>query len=189
MKRYYLAIEGIDGSGKTTTINYIREKYYTQVDIYQRTFKPDWIKPLMNSKAFKRSHAIQIVVYLYLAHYNYWAFQKKDNGRRIVIMDRCFLSNICYFFPSALDSGILRQILLIIEPRIIPDKIFILDVDPEVAWRRDNCSKDLDWLRETRKCYKKSGKLKEFAIDIISPMSEIDGAYLYISKSIEDLLH
>ncbi len=189
MKRIFLAIEGIDGGGKTTTITYLQNAYNNQIDLYQRTYKPEWIKPLVNSKVFKTFHSIQVIVYLYLAHYNFWSFQKKDNGRRIVIMDRCFLSNICYFFPAALEKKKLRKILLKIEPRIFPDKIYILDVDPEVAWKRDNCQKDLDWLKKTREFYIKAGLIKEFSIEIISPMTEIEGPYAIISKYIEEVLY
>lgn len=188
MKRYYLAIEGIDGGGKTTTIKYLQSRYNNQIDLYQRTYKPEWIKPLVNCKMFKTFHSIQVIVYLFLAHYNFWLFQKKDNGRRIVLMDRCFLSNICYFFPAALEKKPLRKMLLKIEPRIFPDMIYILDAAPEVAWKRDGRKKDLDWLKKTREFYIKAGLIKEFAIEIIPPMSEIDGPYTIISQAIEEML-
>lgn len=186
MNRYYIAIEGIDGSGKSTTIKYLQSKYNNSIDLYQRTHKPGWIMPFMNNWFIKKCRPVQIPVYLFLAHYNYWDFLKHDHQNRIVLMDRCFLTNICYFFPSALNNKVLRKALTKLEPSIIPNKIYVLDVDPVEAWERDNHSKDLGWLTKTRNAYIQAEKLNEYEVEIIPQMADIDGPSLYISRTIDE---
>ena len=144
--------------------------------------------PFMNNRFFKKCQLVQIPVYLFLAHYNYWDFLKHDRQNRIVIMDRCFLTNICYFFPSALSKKSFRKALIKLEPSIIPNKVYVLDVDPVEAWERDNHSKDLGWLTKTRNAYIQAGILNDYEVEIIPQMADIDGPSLYIASIIDEII-
>ena len=95
----------------------------------------------------------------------------------VIIMDRCFLSNISYFFPSSLENPFFLKLAMFFEPRIYPEKIFILDVDPSTAQKRDNFQKNIDWLTKTRTTYLKSSKsplLKKYHIAIIRDLYSIE---------------
>ena len=94
-----VAIEGIDGAGKTTLINAICQSFEGKVTIYKRTHKGNFIDKLVSSKMMQKYYILQIPIYLLLSYKNYLLFRLKKK-KQIVIMDRCFLSNICYFFQK-----------------------------------------------------------------------------------------
>ena len=85
-------------------------------------------------------------------------------------MDRCFLSNICYFFPNALSNSTILKLAMVFEPNIYPQKIFILNVNPKIAQKKDSYNKEIKWLEETNQVYinsEKSKLLKKYNIEII----------------------
>lgn len=147
-----IAFEGIDGAGKTTLINRIRKNYKDRIAIYRRTQKGKIVDRLVASSFMQKNEVLQIPIYLFLSYKNYFRFRQYLNAD-IIIMDRCFLSNICYFFPSALSDEKLFKKIMALEIKLFPQKIYILDVDPEVGRTRDSYKKSLNWLRKTRDAY------------------------------------
>lgn len=121
MNKIIISIEGIDGSGKSTIVKRLQEIYKNNCSIYERTRKSDLVKKLIGIPVIKNIHFLQIPIYLYLSHKNYHMFKKKRQNC-IVIMDRCFLSNICYFFPNALSNPRLFKLAMVFEPNIYPQK-------------------------------------------------------------------
>lgn len=92
-----------------------------------------------------------------ISYKNYILFKIFNRNKgKILIMDRCFLSNICYFFPEALKNKRLLNKLLFFEVRLFPQKIFILDVEPKTGRIRDSNRKSLKWLKDTRDAYLKA---------------------------------
>ncbi len=143
-----VAIEGIDGAGKTTLINAICQCFEGKVTIYKRTHKGNFIDKLVSSKMMQKHYILQIPIYLLLSYKNYLLFRLKKK-KQIVIMDRCFLSNICYFFPKAILNNKLLYRLLLFEIKMFPQIIFILDVEPKTGRIRDANKKSLKWLEDT----------------------------------------
>lgn len=150
--RIVVAIEGIDGAGKTTLINEVCQCFEGKVTIYRRTHKGYFINKLVSSEIMQKHYMFQIPIYLLLSYKNYILFKLKRK-QEIVIMDRCFLSNICYFFPKAIWNGKLLDRLLLFEIKIFPQMIFILDVAPKTGRIRDANRKSLEWLENTREAY------------------------------------
>lgn len=171
-----VAIEGIDGAGKTTLINALCQCFEGKVMIYKRTHKGKFIDKIVSSKMMQNHYMLQIPIYLILSYKNFLLFSLKRK-KKIVIMDRCFLSNICYFFPKAVCNNKLIKRLLFFEIKIFPQMIFILDVEPETGRIRDANRKSLKWLEDTRKAYLNSAKsnlAKWIKITVIQENLSID---------------
>lgn len=187
MKQIIISIEGIDGSGKSTIVKELKKIHKNNCLIYERTRKSDLIKNLVSFPIVKYIHFLQIPIYLYLSHRNYHVFKKKKQTC-LVIMDRCFLSNICYFFPNALSNPKLLKLAMMFEPNIYPQKIFILDVEPKIAQNRDNFNKEIKWLEETNKVYKNASKsklLKKYNIETIKDNYTINEKIDIIKRYVE----
>lgn len=155
-KQIIVAIEGIDGAGKTTLINELHRFYNKDAIVYCRTRKGMLINKLVSSTFLQKHYMLQVPIYLLLSYKNYILFKLKNiklTNKKIIIMDRCFLSNICYFFPKAIQDISLFKKVLFFEIKLIPQVIFILDVNPQTGQIRDCNRKPLNWLNETRKSY------------------------------------
>lgn len=149
-----LAIEGIDGAGKTTLINEICNCFGEEIRVYKRTRKGKLMDKLLSSAIMRKYYMLQIPIYLIISYKNYILFKISNSHRnKIIIMDRCFLSNICYFFPKALKNNKLLKKILLFEVKLFPKKIFILDVEPKTGQIRDLNRKSLKWLKFTRNAY------------------------------------
>lgn len=151
--RIILAVEGIDGAGKTTLINEISNFFGNDIIFYERTKKSKFVDKLVTSKLMQSHHMLQVPIYLLLSYKNFLLLQIRYRNNQIILMDRCFLSNICYFFPKALfDSRLLKR-LLWLEVKFFPKTIFIIDVEPAIGQLRDKNKKSLEWLIATRNAY------------------------------------
>lgn len=184
-RKFVIALEGIDGSGKSTLAQMLSKEL--GAPLYERTKKGNWLDFIVSTAFMKRFHCLQIPIYLLLSYKNYLSFLLKRDRSPIIVMDRCFLSNICYFYPAALDNPKLLRFIMKFEVNLLPEKIFILDVDPNIGWHRDKNKKTLKWLTETRNAYLASAKsalLSKYDIQIIESHDTIEKTYEIIAKEI-----
>ena len=191
MKKYdiIIALEGIDGAGKTTLANLLKKDYGEAACIYSRTKKGQFSKILLSHPPLNKCRLLQIPFYLILSYKNYLQCFKHVKAN-ILIMDRCFLSNICYFYPFVLKNKTLFKFAMLFELNLFPHEIYIIDEDPAVAQKRDNMEKELNWLRKTRVHYldaQKSSALLKYNISILSNELTIEEKRALIGKKIEIL--
>lgn len=168
-RQIVVAIEGIDGAGKSTLINLLNDEFRDTVGIYSRTKKGNILDFIVSRKMMQSHHSLQIPIYLFLSFKNYIALGKYRN-RPIILMDRCFLSNFCYFYFESLFSVREFKRKMLFEITLMPQKIFIIDVDPLIAYHRDK-KKQVDWLITTRERYlrtKSSPLMEKYHIEIIN---------------------
>lgn len=162
-----IALEGIDGSGKSSVIKQISQEY-SNISVFSRTKKGDFLDKVLSSNLLKKHYIFQFPIYIILSYINYFRFINTSN---IILMDRCFLSNICYFFPAALTNKLIFKILMKFEVNMHPNKIFIFDIDPETSLSRDGNKKALEWLKKAREAYLKtleSPFLEKYQIEIVN---------------------
>lgn len=171
-----VALEGIDGAGKSTLINLLNDEFKEIVGTYSRTKKGAILDFILSRKITQNHLGLQAPIYLFLSLKNYIALGKY-RYRPIILMDRCFLSNFCYFYFGALFDKRKFKKKLCLEVRLMPQKIFIIDVDPLTAYHRDKKKKQINWLTTTREHYlrvKDSPFMEKYHIEIISPNLTIE---------------
>lgn len=163
-----VAIEGIDGSGKSTLINLLKSELGDNVSIYSRTKKGHMLDFILSRRIMQEHYNLQIPIYLFLSFKNFFALSRCSP---IILMDRCFLSNFCYFYFESLFSETEYKKKMRFEINLLPKKIFIIDADPLIAHHRDKQKKRVDWLVSTREHYlqaKNSPLMKKYHIEIIN---------------------
>ncbi|MEM0020677.1 MAG: dTMP kinase [Fervidicoccaceae archaeon] len=172
----YVAIEGIDGSGKTTLSNLICRKMSEageKCEIVREPFYEE-IKALLHKMPNMNPIA---EAYLFAADRLIMHTEKLIRLLRedeiIVIGDRSYLASLVY---QSTRGAPLEIILSINSFAVEPDAIILLDVDPGIAWERLKKKGDrqlqhleareiLGKLRETY--LKLSSKIESPPIDII----------------------
>lgn len=181
-----IALEGIDGAGKSTLIKSLYQEFKDISKVYSRTKKGKLLDYVVSRKIVQHNYGLQIIIYLFLSLKNYLYFYKYRHSQ-LVLMDRCFLSNFCYFYPDALCNIISFKKHMRFEVKLIPQKIYIIDADPRIAYYRDNKKKNMDWLISTRKNYLKSAEmpiLKYYDLEIIDSSLTVEEKQLIISSYI-----
>lgn len=191
MPKIIIALEGIDGAGKSSTIKLLVNKYKPNIKVYTRTQKANIIDKFVSCDFMRKHYMLQVPIYICLSHINLLKFRLQPKNAKIIIMDRCFLSNICYFYPKALNSKKLFDFLMHFEPKLFPQKIFILDVIPSAAQERDLFKKDLKWLVNTRIAYLNtphSKDLTKYDIEILNEKLSIEKKTKIISNYIHGVI-
>ncbi len=136
-----IAIEGIDGAGKTSQTKILKEKLasmgFSVISLHEPT-DGIWgkkIENLVKNGRHRTSPETEL---------NYFIFDRKEDveknitpslqAKKIVIMDRYYFSSVCYQGARDLDLDYIEKRNEEIAP--IPNITFILDVDPETALNR-----------------------------------------------------
>lgn len=146
----YIAFEGIDGSGKTTQVNVLvsrlKEKGIKAIT-YKYTNKNNFFGRII-SKLYTRkrsseninsildifkSRFLQEFLYAQSARLNYRQIRSDlpKSLEGLVICDRCTLTAYASHF-----SKLPEWYLNLLEPKLIPDIIFLLDMSAETAMER-----------------------------------------------------
>ena len=134
-----IAVEGIDGAGKTTQVNLLREALERVGEIPITSKEPTngpWGKIIKESATAGRlslKDELDAFIKDRTQHVSELVQPALDNGS-IVILDRYFYSSIAYQGSRGEDYRIVKGIME--EKFPIPDAVFILDIDPIVSVHR-----------------------------------------------------
>lgn len=145
IKKYrYIAIEGIDGAGKTTIANLLYSKLsekYNKTTLMKEPYDNDLskkIKEIISKEHEKNLDYGYLLALLFTADRSIKNIDLKKylNSDYIIISDRSIYSTFSY---QILYEGIDIEWLKCVSKYIIrPDITFILDVDPRIAVERIN---------------------------------------------------
>lgn len=174
-KGLYIAIEGIDGSGKTTQIEKLEAYFKSKKKSVVVTYEPrkkgspvgELIRKVLEGKIKIPSSSLQ---YLYTAdriiNHNSIVHPALKKGK-IVLSHRCLWSNLPY---GMLDKGIAdyrsndarvidvaHGLLSLYHQFIVPDVAFYLRVSIDTALKR------LSKMKKVKEIYEKGEKLKKIA--------------------------
>ncbi len=147
----FINIEGIDGSGKTSIINYLKPKFNNIYFTKEPTdnFEFDKLKKLDNE--YDSIYNFFLFTYDRLNHQKYLE-ENKDN---IIISDRYIASSIAYEGPlinkffNNIDETV-KWILYVSKMIKLPDIIIYLDLDIDIAMER---------IKNNRKNLNKNNKI------------------------------
>jgi dTMP kinase len=140
-KGILIAIEGIDGAGKTTQTKLLLGKLvkngYSAIALHEPT-NGKWgqkIKNLANNGRHKTTAEEESALF-YLDRLDDVRNNIKPNldGKKVVVMDRYYFSNVAYQSERGLNPNSIEKANEAIAP--IPDVTIILDIDPEVSLKR-----------------------------------------------------
>ena len=156
-----IAVEGIDGSGKTTVVRFLieelRKRGYDVVAFKEPTDSEYGRRIRQILKERKVSPEEELKLFIKDREFNV-----RNNilpalkSGKIVIMDRYYYSTIAYQGALGLDVEMIRKLN---EQFPKPDLVIILDVSPETALkrikakRRPDRFKDLEYLRKVREIF------------------------------------
>jgi len=169
IKKYrYIAIEGIDGSGKTTIANLLYNelsKKYNKIILIKEPYDNDLskkIKEIILKEHEKNLDYGYLLALLFTADRSIKNIDLKKylNIDYIVISDRSIYSTFSY---QILYEGMDIEWLKCVSKYIIrPDITFILDVDPKIAVERINLRsknitsyENIEFLRKVRENFLK----------------------------------
>jgi len=138
---FLIAIEGIDGAGKTTQseilMKKLNEKEYPVVGLHEPT-EGRWGKKI---KELAKNGRHQIRPETELDYFYFDRLEDVENNinpslkeKKIVVMDRYYLSSVAYQGARGLSPDHIEEMNKMIAPK--PDVTIILDLDPEVALGR-----------------------------------------------------
>ena len=176
-----IAIEGIDGAGKTTIVKFLKDKLKERgydVVTFKEPTDSEWGSKIR--QAFRdHSPKPEDELELFLRDREW---DVKHNilpalkAGKIVIMDRYYYSTIAYQGARGIDPEFIRKLN---EKFPKPDLVIILDVKPETALERikkrgdrPNRFEDLEYLKRVRKIFL-SLKNNIVIIDAERPLKDV----------------
>jgi dTMP kinase len=153
----FIVLEGIDGSGKTSVINYLRCKLAKEKVLFLKEPSSSsigkQIRDLLSSNA---NLTEEEWIYLFTKDRTYNVIKNiiPNLNKTHIIMDRYFFSTIAY---QSKDENHLKELFInFIDIFPIPTNTFLLDIDPEISLKRKNTSEtfeNLEKLKEVRANY------------------------------------
>jgi len=157
---YLIAIEGIDGSGKTTISRHVKnvlEDFGIKASILKEPSNSKYGKMLRNAKKrFSPEKELELFILDRIEDVEKNILPKLNSGIS-VIMDRYYYSNVAYQGALGIDPEEILRRNQEIAPK--PDLTILLDVSPEKALERLRKRKgltpfeDVNYLEKVRRIY------------------------------------
>lgn len=192
VKGALISFEGIDGSGKSTQINILKDyfkKSKTKI-IFTRepggTYEAELIRNIILKKSKKINFEVKTEILLLLAS-RYEHFKKliepAINNHEVIICDRFIDSTLAY---QCIDNIELQEFYLNISKHLIknfePDLTILLDISPKSALKRINKriknnkydNKSLNFFLNVRKSYNALAKKNNKRIRTLNALENKD---------------
>lgn|GEM_PF-147786 len=188
----YIALEGIDGCGKTTQASllhgYLSNKGYSVIVV-----REPWV-PAIKEILYKYNLDVEAEVYLFAA--DRIILQKEViipalSEGKIVVSDRTFYASIAYQSSRGADQGFIRKINKSVKP---PDVVFLLDIPVEQAIERlKNRSsltrfEDPVFMSKVREKYLKLADEEKDKFIIIDASGTVEDVHRQLVNKVEDIL-
>lgn len=175
-----IAVEGIDGTGKTTISKYIveilRKKGFDCV-LLREPGDSKYGKKLRNArKRLEPEMESELFILDREEDVKNNIIPALKNGK-IVVMDRYYYSNVAYQGARGLDPGKIKEKNERIAPK--PDLVILLDAKPEIAIERIKLRgemtpfEDLEYLKKVRENFKKYADSNTVVIDATKPLEDV----------------
>jgi len=192
-KGFFIVFEGVDGSGKTTQIEMLRDFFEGKGYKVNLTKEPtegligNLIWEYMKSK--DRSLAPETEALLFAAdrlEHGKWIRETLENGE-IVISDRYLHSSLAYQGAAGVELDLIRSLN---RRAFKPDMVILLDINPDsslerVTYRDRTVFEENTYLKTVRELYLKFAGMGEMII--IDASQDINEVQREIREYIETL--
>lgn len=192
-KGLLIAIEGIDGAGKTSIakelVKFLKNLGYDAIllkepsdSIYAQKIRnaKERLPPEEELELFLRDREIDALKNIIPA---------LENGK-VVVMDRYYYSNIAYQSARGLDADEIRSLNEKIAPK--PDLVILLDISPEIALERikprgkTTLFERKEYLEKVRENFLKIVDKKTVVVNAEKPFDNVKKEVFEIVKNLLD---
>lgn len=183
-----IAIEGIDGAGKTTIAEHLREFLsrlgYDCVVFKEPSNSVYGVKIRQSNQRLSADEELRLFILDREIDVKERIFPALQSGK-IVIMDRYYYSNVAYQSVRGIDANKIREMNEKFAPK--PGLVILLDVDVEIALKRVKGRKNLTAFEEAENLEKVRKKFLEIADDrtvIVNAGDELEK----VKKEVENVV-
>ncbi len=184
---YLIAVEGIDGAGKTTIAGYIKsvlEDFGFRVDVLKEPGDSKYGRAIKSAKTrFPPDKELELFILDRIVDVRE-NILPRINACTTVVMDRYYYSNVAYQGALGIDPEEILRKNEEIAPK--PDLTVLLDVSPETALRRISTRKvrtpfeQREYLERVREIFLKidSGEIR--VVDAEQPLEKVKEECYYL---------
>jgi len=175
-----IAVEGIDGAGKTTIANFIAELLKDlgfKVVVFKEPGESVYGRKIRSSeRRLTAEEELELFVKDREVDVRENILPALEKGF-VVVMDRYYLSNIAYQSARGIKADTIREINEKIAPK--PDLTILLDVEPKVAMERIRGRgritpfEDESYLEKVREAFLKNADSSTIVINASLPLEEV----------------
>lgn len=177
---FLIAVEGIDGAGKTTIAGYIKsvlEDFGFRADVLKEPSDSEYGRAIKNAKSrYPPEKELELFIKDRIVDVNE-NILPRINSSITVIMDRYYYSNVAYQGALGIDPDEILRKNEEIAPK--PDLTILLDVSPETALKRIRSRKEVtlferkDYLEKVRKIFLRIKSREIRVVDAEQPLEKV----------------
>lgn len=192
-KGVLIAIEGIDGSGKTTIareiVKFLKKEGYDPVLLKEPSDSVYGEKIRSSKERLPPEEELRLFLLDREIDVRERIIPALERGK-IVVMDRYYYSNIAYQSARGIEFERIRELNEKIAPK--PDLVLILDVSPELALSRIRASRELtvfenkEELEKVRKNFLRLADEKAIVLNAEKPLEEVKKEAILAIKKLLD---